>query len=146
MVRHGRIILLYILAMLCVITPAVAVNLTFSNMTGVTVIPTTVGQYYSEINSSNLSWVVVGSIVPKPLVDVFGGGEFGWRVVWFATFGVLFVVMFGRQKNILIPMLVGWMVAFFSVERFPQEQQWMFTAFLYAAAVGVFMYWIISKR
>ena len=146
MVRHGRIILLTFLLAVCLVIPAAAVNLTFSNGTGVTLIPTTVGQYYTSINSSNLSWVVIGAIVPQPLVDIFGGGEFGWRVVWFSVFGVMFIVMFGRQKNILIPMLVGWLTAFFIIERIPLEEQWMFTAFLYAAAIGVIMYWVISKR
>lgn len=112
-----------------------------------TVIPTTVGQYYDDIAAGNLSWAwSIGPIVPEPLVDVFGGGEFGWRVVWFAVFGVLFIVMFGRQKNILIPMLVAWLTMFFVIERIPQAEQWMVIALCYASAVGVIVYWVISKR
>ena len=144
--RHGRLILATILLMACLVMPTLAVNLTFSNGTGVTVIPTTIGQYYAEINSSNLSWVVIGAVVPKPLVDIFGGNELAWRIVWFSVFGICFIIMFGRQKNVLIPMLVAWLTAFFMIERFPQEGVGIFTAFLYASAMGVILYWVISKR
>ena len=50
------------------------------------------------------------------------------------------------QKNILIPMLVAWLTMFFVIERIPQAEQWMVIALCYASAVGVIVYWVISKR
>ena len=130
------------------ITVAMIQGLHFSAPGAVpTVIPTTVGQYYDDIAAGNLSWAwSIGPIVPEPLVDIFGGGEFAWRLVWFFVFAVLFVIMFGRQKNVMIPMLVAWVAMFFMIERFPQSEQWMVVAACYASAMGVIAYWVISKR
>lgn len=122
-----------------------AVNLTFSNSTP-TLIPTTVGQYYTDINASNLSWVVIGAIVPEPLVDTFGGGEFGWQLVWLIVFGTLFVIMFGRQKNVIIPLLAFLVAAFFILTVIPQEFRWMAYACATAAAMGVIFYLAVSRR
>lgn len=123
---------------------AAAVNLTFSG--SVTVIPTTVGHYYDEIGTTNLSWVSIGEIVPKPLVDVFGGNEFAWRLTWFSVIGILFVIMFGRQRNVIIPLLVSLVMAFFMVERFTAEGTHIMYAFMIAAAMGVIVYMAISRR
>lgn len=128
------------------ITVAVIQGLHFS-APAPTVIPTTVGQYYDEISAGNLSWAwSIGPIVPEPMVDILGGGELAWRLMWFFVFAVLFVIMFGRQKNVLIPMLVAWVAMFFMIERFPQSEQWMVVAACYASAMGVIVYWVISKR
>lgn len=142
--RNWSAVALLVLLAVCLSPAASAANLTFSG--SVTVIPTTVGQYYDEIQSSNLSWAVIGPIVPEPLVDAFGGGEFAWRVVWFAVFGVLIITMFGRQRNVLIPLMATWIFAFFMVERFTQEGVHMMYALMIAATMGLIVYIAVSRR
>ena len=129
------------------VTVTVMQGLHFSGAGAPTIAPVTIGQYYDEIEASNLSWAfAIGPIVPEPMVDMFGGGDFGWRVVWFAVFGVMFLILFGRQRNILIPVLMIFLTSFFIIENVPEELRGIITMLTYASFVGIIVYFAISRR
>ena len=134
------------------VTVTVMQGLTFSGAGAPTLSTQDIGKYYDEIEASNLSWAfAIGPIVPEPLVDMLstagiGSKEQAWRIVWFAVFGVMFLIMFLRQRNVLIPIIVMWVVAFFVVENTPDGLKWMISAFAYASAIGIIVYFAISRR
>lgn len=129
------------------VTVTVMQGLHFSGAGAPTLSTQDIGKYYDEIEASNLSWAfAIGPIVPEPMVDMFGGGNLGWRIVWFSVFGVMFVAMFARQRNILIPLLMTWLTAFFVLEHTPEGLKGILIAFAYASAIGIIVYFAISRR
>lgn len=129
------------------VTVTVMQGLHFSGAGAPTLAPVTIGQYYDEIEASNLSWAfAIGPIVPEPLVDMFGGGDMGWRLVWFTVFGVMFLIMFARQRNILIPVSMIMLTSFFLIENTPEELKGVITMLTYASFAGIIIYFAISRR
>jgi hypothetical protein len=59
-------------------------------------------------------------------------------------FGVGFLVMFGRQRNVIIPMLVFMIAGYFIIQLIPSEMQALAYGLTIVCAMGVIFY-IVRK-
>lgn len=121
-------------------------NLTFSGIPP-TLIPQTYGQYYENISENDKNWVTIASVVPRPFVDYFGAdSQFGWQIFFLILIGVMFLIMFGRQANVILPLLTFIMIGSFGLTLIPDSlQRWMYTLTA-AAGMGVIIYLGRRKR
>lgn len=133
------------------VTVTVMQGLHFSGAGAPTLSTQDIGKYYDEIEASNLSWAfAIGPIIPEPLVDMLsqhtGSTDMAWRVLWFTVFGVMFVIMFARQRNVLIPVSMVMLVSFFMIDNIPEELKLMVTMLTYGSFAGIIIYFAISRR
>lgn len=142
-----RKVLLCTLAVLCIIGIVLAgENLTFSVIPP-TLIPQTYGQFYENISENDKNWVTIAGVVPRPFVDYFGeNSELGWQVFFLILIGSMFLIMFGRQANVILPLLTFIMIGSFGLTLIPDSlQRWMYTLTA-AAGMGVIIYLGRRKR
>ncbi len=110
-----------------------------------TVLPTTFGHYWQMIDRSNKSLPVFVGVIPRVFVDYFGeDSTLGWQVFYLMIFGVGFLVMFGRQRNVIIPMLVFMIAGYFIIQLIPSEMQALAYGLTIVCAMGVIFY-IVRK-
>lgn len=110
-----------------------------------TVLPTTFGHYWQMIDRSNKSLPIFMGVIPRPFVDYFGeDSTLGWQVFYLMIFGVGFLVMFGRQRNVIIPMLVFMIAGYFIIQLIPSEMQSLAYGLCIVCAMGVIFY-IVRK-
>lgn len=110
-----------------------------------TVLPTTFGHYWQMIDRSNKSLPVFMGVIPRVFVDYFGeDSTLGWQVFYLMIFGVGFLVMFGRQRNVIIPMLVFMIAGYFIIQLIPSEMQALAYGLTIVCAMGVIFY-IVRK-
>lgn len=140
-------VLLCIFAVLC-ISQAVHAgeNLTFSGVPP-TLIPQTYGQYYENISENDKNWVTIANVVPRPFVDYFGeNSELGWQIFFLILIGSMFLIMFGRQANVVLPVLTFIIVGSFGLNLFPNALgRWIYSIAA-AAMLGVIVYLGRRKR
>lgn len=127
-------------------TPTVGGGLHFTG--NVTLIPTSnASQYYDTIMAGNMTMGEIGAIIPQPLVDALGGGDAGWGLLYFIVFGTAFLILFGRQKNVLIPGLVFILASFFFIQYvLSEELVWIAYALCAAALTGVIVFIALGRR
>lgn len=119
-------------------------NLTFSGIPP-TLIPQTYAQYYENISENDKNWVTIANVVPRPFVDYFGeNSELGWQIFFLILIGSMFLIMFGRQANVVLPLITFLIVGSFGLTLFPPGlERWMYTL-VAAAGMGVIIY--IGRR
>lgn len=119
-------------------------NLTFSGIPP-TLIPQTYAQYYENISENDKNWVTIANVVPRPFVDYFGeNSELGWQIFFLILIGAMFLIMFGRQANVVLPLITFLIVGSFGLTLFPPGlERWMYTL-VAAAGMGVIIY--IGRR
>ena len=119
-------------------------NLTFSGIPP-TLIPQTYAQYYENISENDKNWVTIANVVPRPFVDYFGeNSELGWQIFFLILIGSMFLIMFGRQANVVLPLITFLIVGSFGLTLFPPgDERWMYTL-VAAAGMGVIIY--IGRR
>ncbi len=121
-------------------------NLTFSGVPP-TVIPATFGQYYNNISEGDHRWVSIGNVVPRPFVDYFGeDSELGWQVFFLIIIGSMFIILFGRQANVILPLLVFMMIGIFTLPLLPDGLTQAVYTLAVAAMMGVIIWLARSKR
>jgi hypothetical protein len=78
-------------------------------------------------------------------VDYFGeNSELGWQVFFLILIGSMFIIMFGRQANVILPLLAFLIVGSFGLTMIPDEaHRWAFVLTA-AAGMGVIIY--IGRR
>lgn len=144
MIRKVAFMILLVLLLNQVVTAGE--NLTFSGVAP-TIIPSTFGQYYENISEGDHRWVSIGNVVPRPFVDYFGeNSELGWQVFFFIILGALFVILFGRQANVAIPVIVFMISGIFILQLIPPGMgRNVFTVFAFAVC-GLILYLGRRKR
>lgn len=142
-----RKVLLCTLTVLCLIGVVLAgENLTFSGVPP-TLIPQTYGQYYENISENDKNWVTIASIVPRPFVDYFGSNsQLGWQIFFLIIIGAMFLIMFGRQANVILPVLTFIIIGSFGLSLFPSLLgRWIYSIAA-ASMLGVILYLGRRKR
>ncbi len=119
-------------------------NLTFSGVPP-TLIPATYGQHWANISEGDHNWVTIANVVPRPFVDYFGvNSELGWQVFFLILIGTMFIVMFGRQANVILPLLTFMIIGSFGLALIPDStEKWLYTLTA-AAGMGVIIF--IARR
>lgn len=80
------------------------------------------------------------------LGDIFGGGTIGIQIAGFLIFGTVFLIIFGRQRNVILPLFAFLFSAFFILQYvISQELTWIVYAFA-AAALGGIIFYIARRR
>lgn len=140
-------VLLCVLAVLLISSSVhAAENLTFSGVPP-TVIPATFGQYYDNISEGDHRWVSIGNVVPRPFVDYFGeNSELGWQVFFLILIGSMFVILFGRQANVILPVLLFIISGVFILEMIPTSFGKTAFIMLAGSCAGVFIFLGRRKR
>lgn len=121
-------------------------NLTFSGIPP-TLIPQTYAQYYENISENDKDWTTIANVVPRPFVDYFGeNSELGWQIFFLILIGSMFLIMFGRQANVVLPLITFLILGSFGLTLFPPGlERWMYTLTA-AAGLGVIIYIARRKR
>lgn len=121
-------------------------NLTFSEVPP-TLLPQTYGQFYENISENDKDWVTIANVIPRPFVDYFGeNSELGWQIFFLIIIGSMFLIMFGRQANVVLPLITFLIVGSFGLTLFPPGlERWMYTLTA-AAGLGVIIYIARRKR
>lgn len=140
-------VLLCTLAVLCMVGVVLAgENLTFSGVPP-TLIPQTYGQFYENISENDKEWVTIANVVPRPFVDYFGeDSELGWQIFFLILIGSMFLIMFGRQANVILPVITFLIVGSFGLTLFPNALgRWIYSIAA-ASMLGVIVYLGRRKR
>lgn len=153
MIQIGRgdvvaIVIMVIVMAIAILLPVASAseNLTFSGIPP-TLIPQTYAQYYENISENDKNWVTIANVVPRPFVDYFGeNSQLGWQVFFLILIGVMFLIMFGRQSNVILPVITFIIVGAWGLTLFPNIiGRWIYTL-VGAAMAGVIIYLGRSKR
>jgi hypothetical protein len=111
-----------------------------------TLLPSTFGQYYDNISEGDHRWISIANVVPRPFVDYFGeNSELGWQVFFLILIGAMFIILFGRQANVILPMLTFLIVGYFGLALIPNEAHRWAYVLTAAAGMGVIM-WIARRK
>lgn len=140
-------VLLCTLVVLCMVGVVLAgENLTFSGVPP-TLIPQTYGQFYENISENDKEWVTIAGVVPRPFVDYFGeDSELGWQIFFLILIGSMFLIMFGRQANVILPLIVFMMIGIFALPLLPDAQTQVVYTLATAAMMGVIVFLARRKR
>lgn len=141
-----RILAIISVILICGMVNATGGNLTFSGVPP-TVIPATYGDHFTEIQNDPTNWTHTASVIPRPIVDYFGeNSTFGWNIFFLTIFGVMFIIMFGRQANVIIPVLTFICIGFVLLTYIPKSFYPQTYAMLAASVMGVFIFLARRKR
>lgn len=141
-----KVVFLAFLVILCISSVHASENLTFSGVPP-TLLPNTYGTYYQNISENDKDWVTIAHVVPRPFVDYFGeNSELGWQIFFLILIGTMFMIMFGRQSNVVLPLITFLIVGSFGLTLFPPGyERWIYTL-VAAAGMGVIIYLGRRKR
>lgn len=144
MIRKFAVCVLFLLLFATVATAGE--NLTFSGVPP-TLLPQTYGQFYQNISENDKDWTTIANVVPRPFVDYFGeNSELGWQIFFLILIGSMFLIMFGRQANVVLPLITFLILGSFGLTLFPPGlERWMYTLTA-AAGLGVIIYIARRKR
>lgn len=98
---------------------------------------TTYGRYFNDLMSSNLSIPAFWSGEVDLYADQFGGGDFGVAVFTSIFFALLFVVLFLRAGDVIIPFQVAGLIGGFLVPYILPEFAEIGYALMVGALIGI---------
>lgn len=125
-------------------TTTISGGLHFSG--AVTLVSTLNSSSYYDNMTGNLTIENIAGQMTGFLGDIFGGGTMGIQIAGFLIFGTVFLIIFGRQRNVILPLFAFLFSAFFILQYvISQELTWIVYAFA-AAALGGIIFYIARRR
>ena len=94
---------------------------------------TNYGQYFQNVQNNLSDPQQAIASVPLPIVDAFGGGSMGWALVFTIIFGTAFIILWIRQENIILPIMVACLGASVVLYTIQADFVWIIFA---VAAIG----------